>query len=121
MGIWRLPIGDRYVTAVDACSENTRVRAGGIDNPPNYDRAARIAVSQLAAEFGRTENLSRDAQSDIPAAVEGVDSSREQILPNVEADHSSAIKPHTRPSGMCRRPRSVHKSDTRSEAPPAST
>jgi outer membrane protein len=87
------PTATGYADAVDAGSENTRILAGGINNPSVYDRVADgVEVSQLITDFGRTQNLSKGAKYEVRAADEGAESSREQILLNVEANYLAALQ-----------------------------
>jgi outer membrane protein len=87
------PTATGYVDAVDAGSENTRILAGGLNNPSIYDRVADgITVSQLITDFGRTRNLSKGAKSQVRAAAAGAESSREQILLNVEANYLATLQ-----------------------------
>jgi outer membrane protein len=87
------PTATGYADAVDAGSENTRILAGGLNNPSIYDRVAGgVAVSQLITDFGRTRNLSAGAKSQVRAAAAGADSSREQILLNVEANYLATLQ-----------------------------
>jgi outer membrane protein len=87
------PTANGYVNAVDTGNENTRILAGGINNPSVYDRVADgITVSQMITDFGRTRNLSNGAKSQVRAAAEGAESSREQILLNVEANYLAMLQ-----------------------------
>jgi outer membrane protein len=87
------PTANGFVDAVDAGEDNTRILAGGINNPSVYDRVGEgIAVSQLITDFGRTSSLSNGAKSQVRAAGEGAEASREQILLNVEANYLAALQ-----------------------------
>jgi len=87
------PTANGYVTAADAGNENTRIMAGGLNNPSVYDRVAEgVAVSQLITDFGRTNSLSEGAKSDVRAAAEGAEASREQVLLNAEANFLAALQ-----------------------------
>jgi len=87
------PTANGYVDAVDTAWDNTRILAGGINNPSVYDRVGEgIAVSQLITDFGRTRNLSSGARSEVRAAAQGEESSREQILLNVEANYLATLQ-----------------------------
>src|SRR5580704_9673539 len=45
-------------TAVDAFESNTRIAAGGLNNPSVFDRNAEgLTVTQLLTDFGRTAHL----------------------------------------------------------------
>lgn len=87
------PSATGYADAVGTAWDNTRILAGGINNPSVYDRVADgVTVSQLITDFGRTRNLSRSAKSQVKAATEGAEASREQILLNVEANYLAALQ-----------------------------
>jgi len=87
------PTATGFVDAVDAGSENTRILAGGLNNPSVYDRVADgIEVSQLITDFGRTRNLSKGAKLQVRATAAGAESSREQILLNVEANYLATLQ-----------------------------
>jgi outer membrane protein len=87
------PTANGYADAVDTGWDNTRILAGGLNNPSVYDRvAAGITVSQLITDFGHTRNLSSGAKSQVRAAAEGAESSREQILLNVEANYLATLQ-----------------------------
>lgn len=87
------PNATGYVTAVDTGWDNTRILAGGINNPSVYDRVGEgITISQLITDFGRTRNLSSGAKSQVQAAVQGAEASREQILLNVEANYLATLQ-----------------------------
>jgi outer membrane protein len=87
------PTATGYADAVDASSENTRVLAGGLNNPSVYDRVAGgVMVSQLITDFGRTRNLTSGSKSQARAAAAGAESSREQILLNVEVNYLATLQ-----------------------------
>jgi outer membrane protein len=87
------PTANGFVDAVDAGSDNTRILAGGLNNPSVYDRVGEgIAVYQLITDFGRTTSLSKGAKSQVRAAGEGEEASREQILLNVEANYLATLQ-----------------------------
>ena len=87
------PTANAYVDAVDTAWDNTRILAGGINNPSVYDRVGEgVAVTQLITDFGRTKNLSSGAKAQVRAAAQGEESSREQILLNVEANYLAALQ-----------------------------
>jgi len=87
------PVANGFVTAVDTNSQNTRILAGGLNNPSVYDRFAEgVAVSQLITDFGRTGSLTSGAKFQARAALEGQEATREQILLNVEANYFAVLK-----------------------------
>ena len=80
-----LPQVNLYGSAVQAESANTRILAGGLNNPSVLSRAAYGAgVSQLITDFGRTTNLA--ASSRLQASAEGYNAqaTREQVLLEVD-------------------------------------
>ena len=49
------PFVNANFTAVESLTENTRIAAGGMNNPVIFDRdAVGIAINQLVTDFGRT-------------------------------------------------------------------
>jgi len=87
------PSATGYVNAVDAGREDTQIMAGAINNSTVYDRVAEgVSVSQLITDFGRTSSLSSGAKSQVRAAVEGAEASREQVLLNAEANYLAALQ-----------------------------
>jgi outer membrane protein len=87
------PAANGYVTAVDAGEDNTRILAGGINNPSVFDRVGEgIAVSQLITDFGRTNSLTSGARNQVRAADEGAEASREQVVLNVVANYLAALQ-----------------------------
>src|SRR5262249_9341395 len=52
-----------YGSAVGADSADTRIEAGGLNNPSIFDRAAGgLSASQLITDFGRTANLTASSK-----------------------------------------------------------
>jgi outer membrane protein len=87
------PTATGYVDAVDTAWDNTRILAGGLNNPSVYDRVGEgVAVSQLITDFGRTRNLSSGAKSKVRAAAQGAEASREEVLLNVEANYLATLQ-----------------------------
>jgi outer membrane protein len=87
------PAANGYVDAVDTGWDNTRIMAGGLNNPSVYDRVAEgVAVSQLITDFGRTNSLSKGAKSQVRAATQGAENSREQVVLNAEANYLAALQ-----------------------------
>jgi outer membrane protein len=67
------------LTGVDS-RENSRIDAGGLNNPIIYERAAvGAAVTQLITDFGRTTNLISSANLAAKAESENAIATREQI------------------------------------------
>ena len=68
------------LTGVDA-QENSRISAGGLNNPIIYERAAAgVLVSQLITDFGHTTNLVASARLQEQAENQNALASKEQIL-----------------------------------------
>lgn len=87
------PFATGYVDAVDTAWDNTRILAGGLNNPSVYDRVGEgISVSQTITDFGKTRNRSKGAQAELRAADAGAEASREQVLLNVEANYLAALQ-----------------------------
>jgi outer membrane protein len=87
------PTAAGYVDAVGVGSNNTRILAGGLNNPSVYNRVADgLQVTQLITDFGKTRNLSKGAKAQEKAAEAGAESSREQVLLNVEANFLATLQ-----------------------------
>ena len=81
-----LPQITAFGDAVHADSDNTRLMAGGINNPSVFSRTAVGAgLSQLITDFGHTTNLAASAQLQASAAEQSSLATREQVL--LEVDH----------------------------------
>ena len=82
-----LPQVSLYGSAVHAGSDNTRLMAGGLNNPSVFSRTAVGAgVSQLITDFGRTTNLAASSKLQASAAEHNALTTREQVL--LQVDHS---------------------------------
>jgi len=82
-----LPQVTAFGDAVHADSDNTRLMAGGINNPSVLSRTALgAAMSQLITDFGHTTNLAASARLQASAAEQNSLATREQVL--LEVDHS---------------------------------
>ena len=87
------PQANLYGSAVGADSTRTRIEAGGLNNPSVFDRAAGgVAVSQLITDFGRTGNLTASSKLRAEAEAQNADTTREQVLLNVDVDYFSALQ-----------------------------
>lgn len=74
------PTATANLTAVDS-QTNSRIAAGGLNNPIIYERAAGGAmVSQLITDFGHTRNLVASARFSAKAADQSALATRQQIL-----------------------------------------
>ena len=77
-GYW--PTATANLTAVDS-EANSRIAAGGLNNPIIFERAAGgAAVSQLITDFGHTKNLVASASFSAKAEDQNALATREQIL-----------------------------------------
>jgi outer membrane protein len=77
-GYW--PTATASLTAVDS-EANSRIAAGGLNNPIIFERAAGgAAVSQLITDFGHTKNLVASANFSAKAENQNALATREQIL-----------------------------------------
>jgi outer membrane protein len=75
-----LPSGAAYATAVDA-HENSRISAGGLNNPIIYERVATGAlISQLITDFGRSTNLLSSARLRAAAEQENTKATSARII-----------------------------------------
>jgi outer membrane protein len=87
------PTVNAYVSGVDAGNENTRILAGGINNPSVYDRVAGgLGASELITDFGHTANLTAGAKLEARAEVQNAAATRAQILLNVNVAYFAALQ-----------------------------
>jgi outer membrane protein len=88
-----LPTADAYADGVEAGNRNTRILAGGLNNPVIYDRVADgIGVSELITDFGQTSNRVAAARLETRAASEETAAVTEQILLNVDLSYFAALQ-----------------------------
>lgn len=86
------PSATANLTGVDS-QENSRITAGGLNNPIIYERAAAgITVSQLITDFGRTTNLAASASLAAKAENQNAIATKEQILLAVDQAFYSALQ-----------------------------
>jgi outer membrane protein len=80
-------------TAVDTTDpNNTRIAAGGLNNPLIYEREADgVTISQLITDFGRTSELSRSAKLRSRAQEMNLEATREQVLLEVNNAYFSSL------------------------------
>jgi outer membrane protein len=91
-GFWPTAAAD--ITGVDA-QENSRISAGGLNNPIIYERAAGgVTVSQLITDFGRTSNLASSANLAAKAEAENALATRQQVLLAVNQAFFNALQTH---------------------------
>ncbi len=82
-----LPQVSLYGSVVQAESANTRIMAGGLNNPSVFNRdAVGAGASQLITDFGRTSNLVASSKLQARAADQDARTTREQVL--LEVDRS---------------------------------
>jgi outer membrane protein len=82
-----------YGSAVGADSVDTRIEAGGLNNPSVFDRAAGgVGVSQLITDFGRTANLTASSRYQAQAENQNANATREQVLLSVDEDYFSVLQ-----------------------------
>lgn len=87
-----------YPTAVGSLTgagaeHNSRLAAGNLNNPIIYNRyASGLTIGQFITDFGRTRNLVASASLQSKAAAENTQSTREQILLQVDEAYFSALR-----------------------------
>ncbi len=80
------------LTGVEA-ETNSRIGAGGLNNPVIYDRFAEgITASQLVTDFGRTHELVRSSDLHAKAQEENVVTTRADVLLEVDQSYFSVLK-----------------------------
>ena len=88
--LWPSATGD--LTGVDS-KDNSRITAGGLNNPIIYERAAAgVWVSQLITDFGRTTNLVSSANLAAKAEDQNAAATKEQILLAVDQAFYGALQ-----------------------------
>lgn len=81
------------VTAVGTAGDNTRLAAGGLNNPSVFERNAEgIIINQLITDFGRTANLVASSKSKAQAEEKNAQATRGQILLQVNLAYFSALE-----------------------------
>jgi outer membrane protein len=90
--VW--PTATVDLTGVDSHA-NSRITAGGLNNPIIYERAAAgVTVSQLITDFGRTTSLASSASLAAKAENQNAAATKEQILLAVDQAFYSALQAH---------------------------
>jgi len=90
--LWPTVSGD--LTGVDSLS-NSRITAGGLNNPIIYDRAAGgVTAGQLITDFGRTTNLVSSANLAAKAEAQNSQATDQQILLAVNQAYYSVLQTH---------------------------
>jgi len=88
--LWPTAVAD--LTAVDS-HDDSRITAGGLNNPIIYQRAAAGAsVSQLITDFGHTTNLVSSANLAAKAENQNATATKEQILLAVDQAFYAALQ-----------------------------
>jgi outer membrane protein len=80
------------VTGVES-EHNSRVAAGGLNNPIIYDRYSNgVQVNQLVTDFGRTHELVKSSNLRAKAEEEGIVTSRANVLLRVDRSYYAVLK-----------------------------
>jgi len=88
-----LPQVSLYGSFARADSANTRIMAGGLNNPSVDNRAAIGAgASQLITDFGRTSNLAASAKLQASAENQNAQATREQVLLEVDRNFFGVLQ-----------------------------
>ena len=88
-----LPQVTAYGSAVHADSDNTRLMAGGLNNPSVISRTAfGVGASQLITDFGHTSNLAASAKLSASAADQTASATRQQVLLEVDRNYLGALQ-----------------------------
>jgi outer membrane protein len=81
------------VTGAVAEDDNTRILAGGLNNPIIYNRLGMgVTVSQRITDFGRTRHLSESASLRAKAQGEATQATRAEIVLNVDRAYYAALR-----------------------------
>lgn len=89
----RYPFSSANITGAGGATDNSRILAGGINNPVVFDRvAAGVNVSQMISDFGRTRNLTENARLRERAQREVTAGTRAQILLSVDRLYYGALR-----------------------------
>ena len=87
------PVATGFVNGVEAGDRDTRIEAGGLNNPAIYDRVAEgVSVTAVITDFGRTGNLTSGAKSRARAEHAGYESTREQVLLGVDTTYYGVLQ-----------------------------
>jgi outer membrane protein len=88
-----LPQVNLYGDAVHAGNNNTRLLAGGINNPSVYNRTAvGVGATQLITDFGHTANLAASSRLEASAADDAALTTRAQVLLEVDRDYFAVLE-----------------------------
>ena len=95
-------------TAVGTGDANTRIAAGGLNNPLIYDRAAvGLSFTQVLMDFGRTSHLTASARENEKSSREQVVATRAELLLEVDGAYFQALR------GLALRRVALQRSDAR--------
>ncbi len=87
------PTADLFVSGAGAATDNTRILAGGLNNPSVFNREAQgLGISQLLTDFGRTANLTASAKFQAQAEHQNAAATREQVLLGVDSGYYGALE-----------------------------
>ncbi len=88
-----LPTVTFNATAVDTGNDNTRIAAGGLNNPAIYARNAEgISVTLLLTDFGRTQHLLDSARLQSRAQAASTTATRDEVVLHVDVAFYTALK-----------------------------
>jgi outer membrane protein len=88
-----LPQVTLFGSVVQAEDANTRIMAGGLNNPSVYNRSAfGVGASQLITDFGRTSNLAASARLQASAENQNAVATREQVLLDVDRNFFAVLQ-----------------------------
>ena len=88
-----LPQVNLYADAVHAGADDTRLMAGGINNPSVFTRTALgMGASQLITDFGHTANLAASSRLQAHAAQDVALTTRAQVLLAVDHDYFALLQ-----------------------------
>ena len=87
------PTADAYFDGVAAGNRNTRILAGGLNNPVIYDRVADgLGISELITDFGQTSNLVASAKLSAKAETANTAATDQQILLGVDINYFNVLQ-----------------------------
>ncbi len=88
-----LPQANLVGTAAGADSRETRIEAGGLNNPSVFNRVAGgLTASQLLTDFGHTVNLIASSRLQAQAEMQNANATREQVLLNVDVSYFGTLQ-----------------------------
>lgn len=86
------PTANASLTGAEA-ENNSRVSAGGLNNPIIYDRYSNgVQVNQLVTDFGRTHELVKSSKLHAKAEEENIVTSRANVLLRVDGAYYALLK-----------------------------